>query len=216
MSIQSKLLRVLQEKEIERLGAKRSVKVDFRLIAASNVSLENLVKKERFRQDLLYRLNTILIKIPPLRERKEDIPVYSRHFVREINESLVAGVHDISDEALKLLMVYDWPGNVRELANVIEQSVFNVTAGHVILPENLPRYISVPERGKREVISDFELKAILQKAEKDAIENALHFVRGNKRKVAKLLGDSTNLAIVRLKEVWHSVLISFISFAYGS
>ncbi len=200
LTIQAKLLRVLQEKEIERLGGKRALKVDFRIIAATNVSLEKLVETGRFRVDLLYRLNTVLIKIPPLRERKEDIPLYAQHFLREINKSLLAGVYEISDEALKIMMNYSWPGNVRELTNVLEQSVLNVPNGHVILPENLPPYISERDYAHSENICNFGLKSILEKTERQVIENALKFTRDNKTKVAKLMGIQRSSLYQKLKK----------------
>ena len=200
LTIQAKLLRVLQDKEIERLGGKRTVKVDFRLIAATNVSLDKLLETGRFRQDLLYRLNTVLIKIPPLRERKEDIPLYIQHFLREINKSLLAGVYDISDEALGILMGYSWPGNVRELANVLEQSVFNVSKGHVILPENLPQFISETDYHRSRDMWDFRLHRILKGTEKETIEKALNFASGNKRKVAKLMGIQRSSLYQKLRK----------------
>jgi transcriptional regulator with PAS, ATPase and Fis domain len=200
LTIQAKLLRVLQEKEIERLGGKRTIKVDFRTIAATNASLDKLLETGHFRQDLLYRLNTVLIKIPPLRERKEDIPIYVQHFLREINRSLLAGVYDISDEALGILMGYSWPGNVRELANVLEQSVLSVSRGHVILPENLPQFIFETDYHRSEDMWDFRLNKILKKTEKETIERALNFASGNKRKVAKLMGIQRSSLYQKLKK----------------
>lgn len=200
LSIQAKLLRVLQENEIERLGARKVIRVDFRLIAATNINLGKLVETGRFRSDLLYRLNTVSIKIPPLRERKEDIPFYTEHFLREINKSLSLGVFDVSDETLTIMMNYDWPGNVRELANLLEQSVLNVSKGHVIQPENLPQYIFETDNYHIEKTSNFILKSILEKTEREVIQKALKFTKGNKRKVAQLTGIQRSSLYQKLKK----------------
>jgi len=185
LSIQPKLLRVLQEREIERLGGKTAIKVDFRLIAATNVNLSELVEQGRFRSDLFYRLSTVPIKIPPLRERKEDIPFYIGHFLKEINKRLQTDVRRMSDEALQIMMSYPWPGNVRELTNVLEQCLLNATESCIILPENLPP--SVFEKGNHILGNNFSLRGILEETEKQIIRKTLNFTRGNKRKAAKLL-----------------------------
>jgi transcriptional regulator with PAS, ATPase and Fis domain len=186
LSIQAKLLRVLQEREIERLGGKRRVKVDFRLISATNVNLNELVRKGQFRADLFYRISTVPIKIPPLRERKEDIPVYIEHFLKEINKRLGTNVQKITDESLQVTMNYSWPGNIRELTNVLEQSILNDIQCQKILPENLPTYVlkNTNYLGYQEINS---LKSILEEAERQVIKSTLKFTRGNKRKAAKIL-----------------------------
>jgi transcriptional regulator with PAS, ATPase and Fis domain len=142
LGIQSKLLRVLEEKEIEKLGGRNPIKLDFRLIATTNVDLEELVKVGRFRADLFYRLNSLRINIPPLRERKEDIPLYISYYLKRINRSFGTNIKAVSDDALQRMMNYNWPGNVRELVNALEQSVLNVAEGHVILLENLPPFLA--------------------------------------------------------------------------
>ncbi len=186
LSIQAKLLRVLQEKEVERLGGKSTINVDFRLIAATNETLSELVEKGRFRSDLFYRLNTVPIRIPPLRERMEDIPLYVDHFLKEINKRFQTNIIKISDEVLQIMMNYSWPGNIRELTNVLEQTVLNVTQGHVILPEHLPYYIF--ENGHSNDETSLSLRGVLEEVERQTIQRALNFTRGNKRKAAKLLG----------------------------
>lgn len=183
--IQAKLLRVLQEKEFDRLGGKSTIKVDFRLVAATNVNLGELVQKGRFRSDLLYRLNTVPIKIPSLRERKEDIPLYVNHFLEEIGRRVQTEPIRMSDEALQIMVDYSWPGNVRELTNVLEQSVLNVTQGRIILPENLPPFVS--QNGNYIIGNNFSLRGILEETEGQVIKKTLIFARGNKRKAAKLL-----------------------------
>ena len=185
LSIQAKLLRVLQEKEIERLGGKSTIKVDFRVIAATNVNLSESVKQGRFRSDLFYRLNTVPIKIPPLRQRREDIPLYVEHFLQEISKRLKMPMRKMSEDALEIMMNYPWPGNVRELTNVLEQSLLNAMQNELIVPENLPP--SVSEKIDLIMENKFGLKGILEEAEKQVIKRALDFTRGNKRRAAKLM-----------------------------
>ncbi len=123
LSMQPKLLRALQEKEIERIGGTESIPVNVRVIAASNMPLDMLVEEGKFRRDLFYRLNIMTIKIPPLRERKEDILPLVRSFIGRYNGETLRNVRGISEEAVEYLMNYDWPGNVRELQNVIERTM---------------------------------------------------------------------------------------------
>jgi len=198
LSIQGKLLRVLQEKEIERLGGRNTIKVNFRLIAATNVSLSELVARERFRADLFYRLNTVPIKIPPLRERNEDIPLFVDYFLKEINKSVTTNVSDISDEALQVMMSYGWPGNVRELANVLEQSVLSVAQGHIIKAENLPSFIFEKDDYNNE--DGFGLRSILRETERQTIEKVLSLTGGNKRRAAKLLGIQRCVLYQKMKK----------------
>ena len=185
LGIQGKLLRVLQEKEMEKLGGKGTIKVDFRVIAATNVNLKGLVEQGRFRSDLFYRLNTVPIRIPPLRERKEDIPLYIDHFLKEISKRIEIDVRRMSDEALQIMMNYSWPGNVRELTNVLEQSLMNAVQNGIILPENLPPFIF--EKDNHFAENTFSLKSILELSEKQIIKKVLKLTGGNKRKAAKLL-----------------------------
>lgn len=185
LSIQPKLLRVLQEREIERLGGKAASKVDFRLIAATNVNLSQLVEQGRFRSDLFYRLSTVPIKIPPLRQRREDTPLYVGHFLKEISKRLDIDVRKMSDDALQIMMNYSWPGNVRELTNVLEQSLLNAVQNGIILAENLPPFIF--EKDNQIAENNFSLKGILTQTEKQIIKKALNSTSGNKRKAAKLL-----------------------------
>ena len=188
LTIQAKLLRVLQEKEIERLGGRNTIKVNFRLIAATNVNLSDLVAKERFRADLFYRLNTLPLKIPPLRERLEDIGLLIDHFLEKISKGLGTSIPRISDDALEILTNYKWPGNIRELTNVLEQSILNILLqqAKVIQAENLPSYILEKRYLSNE--NDSCLRSIVRDAEKQAIKGALLVTKGNKRKAARLLG----------------------------
>lgn len=134
--MQLALLRVLEEKEFMRVGGSKPIKVDVRIIAATNRDLKKAVEEGRFREDLYYRLNVITIQLPPLRERKEDIPLLVQHFIEKFNIQMGKKVQKISDDALRILMQYDWPGNVRELENTIERAMV-ITKGDVIQPEDI-------------------------------------------------------------------------------
>jgi len=165
LTAQVKLLRFLQEKEIRPLGAIRSRRVDVRLIAASNANLLEAVQQGRFRQDLFFRLNVIVMTLPPLRERKEDIPVLARHFVAKCVSALGTPTPELTATALDKLKLYDWPGNIRELENVIERSVV-LCPRSVLEPEDIQLPLRVEEGGcfqtaKAKVISEFE-RAYLQ------------------------------------------------------
>lgn len=141
--IQVKLLRVLQEKEIERVGGRETLKIDVRIIAATNRNLEKDISEGRFRMDLYYRLNVFPIIIPPLRERKEDIPLLTAYFIQAFNQKLGKQVSDISGMALEKLMKYNWPGNIRELENLIERSML-FTKGYFIDDISLPAQPKIP------------------------------------------------------------------------
>ena len=195
--LQVKLLRVVQEKSFLPLGATSEVKTDVRIISATNRDLEKEVLEGRFREDLFYRLNVISINLPPLRERREDIPLLVEHFLRKYAQKLGKNIEGISDFALKALMEYDFPGNVRELENIIERSVALET-GPLILPESLTLShlksrqskaskgkplpeISLPEEG-------IDLEALLNEIEVSLLKQALERTNGNKTEAARLLG----------------------------
>jgi transcriptional regulator with PAS, ATPase and Fis domain len=137
LATQSKILRFLEEKEFNRVGGSKTIKVDVRLITATNRDLNQLLKKGGFREDLYYRINVVPLIIPPLRERKEDIPVLLYHFIKKYNDEGKKKVKGISKEALELMMNYEWPGNVRELENLIER-VIALTSNEYIQPDELP------------------------------------------------------------------------------
>ncbi|MDN5331072.1 MAG: hypothetical protein PWP45_297 [Tepidanaerobacteraceae bacterium] len=141
VEMQAKLLRVLQDREFERVGGNQTIKVDVRVIAATNRNLEEMVKRGEFREDLYYRLNVVPIVLPPLRERKEDIPDLAEHFLSKLSRELEKEVNAITHRAMKYLLSYDWPGNVRELENVIERAI-NITDDNVIDADDLPSYIT--------------------------------------------------------------------------
>lgn len=193
LSIQVKLLRSLQERVIRRVGATDDIKVDVRIIAATNRNLEDMVQKGTFRQDLYYRLNVIHIKTPSLRERKEDIPILAHHFLKKYNDKLHKNISSISTEAMENLKKYDYPGNVRELENMIERTVA-LEGGATVLPESLPPLVNTSSGRKLassneiEVTDDgVDLDKIIGQIEKELIIKAIHQANGIKKRAAKLL-----------------------------
>jgi two-component system, NtrC family, response regulator HydG len=191
-ALQVKLLRVIQEGELERVGDNRTIKVDVRIIAATNQSLEELIAQGKFRQDLFYRLNIITIDIPPLRERLDDIPYLVSEFLKKHSRHIKKKVVCASDEALRLLASHNWPGNVRELENVIERAVILSKNSH-ILPEDLPDFISKNGNGKGASRSDngsgkLNLKDALRTPEKDLVLKALESCAWNRKEASKILG----------------------------
>ncbi|MBU8849942.1 MAG: sigma-54 dependent transcriptional regulator [Desulfobacterales bacterium] len=190
--LQVKLLRVLQEKTIERVGGTQPVPVDFRLIAATNKNLENEVKKGRFREDLYYRLNVVKIVIPPLRDRFEDIPLLIKHFIdKYTREQHSAGnVSGIDPEAVKILCDYQWQGNVRELENMIERSII-LGSGNIITPSDLPLQIRQnmhPTLDLNGIPEDVGLVETLAAVEKRMIQRAMKLSGNVQTKAAELLG----------------------------
>lgn len=171
-NMQVKLLRALQQKEFDRVGGETTVKVDVRIIAATNRGLEEMVRQETFRDDLYYRLNVIPLFLPPLRERVEDIPLLTEHFIKKLSEQAGKQIKGITSEALEVLMAYKWPGNVRELENIIERVITLMDADYIAI-EHLPSYIT-GETVMKEVKS-FECGVVLpwEEYEKQIISNAL-------------------------------------------
>jgi len=184
---QVKLLRVLQEREIERLGGVRPIKVNVRLVAATNQDLEAAVKAGAFREDLYYRLNVFSIYLPPLRERRPDVPLLADHFVEKYAAAHGKDVRRIATTAIDMLMSYHWPGNVRELENCIERAVL-VCEGGVIHAHHLPPTLQTAEVSG--TLPRLSLQAAVSSFEKDLILDALKSARGNRAKAARLL-DST-------------------------
>jgi len=185
LSMQAKLLRVLQEHEIKRVGGTETLKIDVRIVAATNKNLEELVAGKRFREDLFYRLNVVFIHLPSLRERAEDVPLLADHFLRKYAAENAKPVSQISQEVLEHLARHRWPGNVRELENVIERAV---TLSHhsIILPEDLPRRLIVEpaEDTTRSLPSHIPLSEL----EKLYLQKVLEETGGNKKKAAAILG----------------------------
>ena len=198
LSIQAKLLRVLQEREVERLGATGVRKVDFRLIAATNADLRNLVREGKFREDFFFRIAKATISIPPLRKRKEDIPIYTSHFLKAVNERFGTQFKRLSDKALLLFMNYEWPGNVRELINVLEQACLKKWEGEEIPVECLPSEL-VGTSPLRTPASKIFKKGV-QEEERKLIVQALEQTKGNKRRSALLLGIPRSTFYKKLKD----------------
>jgi len=193
---QAKLLRVLQEGEFERLGGTRTLKVDVRLVAATNADLTALVREKRFREDLFYRLNVITIQIPPLRERREDIPLLAQHFLRRFAAKNAKAISGFTEEALDLLQTYAWPGNVRELENVIERAVV-LSRSSMISPADFPETLVGSEQAARHLV--ISIGTPLEDVEDRLIEETLRYTKGDKTIAAKLLGIATRTIYRRLK-----------------
>jgi two-component system, NtrC family, response regulator HydG len=184
-SIQVKLLRVLQEGEFERLGGTKVLRSNVRIISATNVNLTNAIKQKRFREDLYYRLNVITINIPPLRERREDIPLLTSHFLKIYQEKNNKTVDGISEDVLDILTDYQWPGNVREIKNVIERAVV-LTQDRVITQKDLPENIVRNRSEDRKITIPFGMP--LREIEKKIIIETLRRSKGDKEVTANLLG----------------------------
>jgi len=189
-ALQTKLLRVLQEREFERVGGNRTIKVDIRVLAATNQNLEEAIAQNRFRQDLYFRLNVVELSMPPLRDRPEDVPLLANYFVRRYAEKCNRKVLGISPEAQKRLASYDWPGNVRELENAIERAVVLGTTDR-ILPDDLPEAVlEFDSESSEESSSSFHDKVL--QAKKEMIVEAMKQSKGNYTAAAKLLGLHPN------------------------
>jgi DNA-binding NtrC family response regulator len=198
-NVQTKLLRALQEKEISRLGGTESIKVDVRVITATNRDLEHALSEGRFREDLYYRLNVIPIFLPPLRERREDIPLLIDHFMKRYCKLNNKPLMSISEEALELCKSYEWPGNVRELENAIENAIV-LGEGDVILPEHFPVTLSMRKisaenfahAGSESIFfaTGASYREKMEAAEKMVLEDAIRRAGGNKSEAAKQLGIS--------------------------
>lgn len=193
LELQVKLLRVLQQKEFERVGDHRTTKVDVRIIASTNQDLKKAVSQGRFREDLYYRLNVISINIPPLRERKEDLPLLVDHFIAFYADENRKKIKGISQEARHMLVNYNWPGNIRELENIIERAVILDTDNTIDgddLPETIVNYEETPAFKPEDIYNKAfaSLKDVLREPEKVHILKVLKEVGGNKKKAALKLG----------------------------
>ena len=187
--LQVKLLRVLQEREFERVGGSHPIKVDIRLIAASNCNLDQAVRDGTFRKDLYYRLAVLKVTMPALRERREDIPMLARHFVQKHAKHCKVKPRPISREALSCMANYDWPGNVRELENAIERALV-LGSSDMILPEDLPE--SLLERTPAPEMTEAKYHAALKELKKQLIRDAVEQTQGSYAEAARLLGVHPN------------------------
>jgi len=202
-NLQVKLLRVLQEREFERVGENKTVKLDVRVIAATNRDLEEMIRKGTFREDLFYRLNVINVVLPPLRERKGDITLLVNHFIQKFNAKLKKDVRGISSDALQILLDHRWPGNIRELENVLERAVI-LTRKPELDVEDLPETVCRGEVtiGESNLASERtrSLKAALKKPERSIIERALQETQWNRKKAAAVLGINRTTLYNKMKE----------------
>ncbi|MCS7043540.1 MAG: sigma-54 dependent transcriptional regulator [Bryobacteraceae bacterium] len=201
-AVQVKLLRVLQDREFERLGSNRTRQIDVRVIAATNADLRRALEEGNFREDLYYRLNVFPITIPPLRERREDIPLLAERFLRKFAAETGSRVESISPEAMRKLVEYHWPGNVRELENVIERSLLYAD-GKVLLPEHI-HLDYAPRRavnGQAAANGFLPEGMTLEQYEQHLIREALRRAGGNKSQAARLLGLTRNALRYRLSQM---------------
>jgi DNA-binding NtrC family response regulator len=206
LPLQAKLLRALQEREIDRVGESKPMKLDIRVIAATNCDLRTLVRNGTFREDLFYRLNVIPVMLPPLRDRREDIPVLAQHFAKKSCRENGVALKPISQEALRVLMAYDWPGNIRQFENALEHAVAMSLTTVEIGPETLPEEIhakatmtsvpsvAIPDEG-------INFTTVVSDLERDLILRCLEKTGGNKRQAARLLNLSRTTFIDKLQRL---------------
>jgi two-component system response regulator HydG len=199
LPVQVKLLRVIQERKITRVGSNQPIDVDVRLIAATHKNLEQEVRKGTFREDLYWRLKVVSIQVPPLRERKGDIPILAERFLAEFARRHGRPVKRISADALRLLLQYDWPGNVRELENVIESMVLLATSDEIGV-ESVPAELHEVRPGTALVAVDALDGMTLKRVERELIRLNLQKFNGNRGRVAKALGISERTLYRKLKE----------------
>ena len=195
--IQAKLLRFIQEGEIFRVGGKDPIKVDIRLISATNRELDVEVQRGNFREDLYYRINTISLHAPPLRRRKDDIQMLVEYFLARGSSRFLNRGRQMSEDAMKILMKYEWPGNIRELQNVCERLQI-LSDGHTIMPGDLPEGIVNPEQ--KIVVDDYDASITLYELEKRYILKALNYFEGNKTQAANALGITIKTLYNKLHE----------------
>ncbi|MDC7232447.1 MAG: sigma-54 dependent transcriptional regulator [Spirochaetales bacterium] len=198
LNTQAKLLRVLQEKEFERLGSNELIKADIRIVAATNKNIPEMIKNGDFREDLFYRISVINIHLPPLRDRKKDIPLLCESFLKLFSSSYGKDVKELSPEVKEMFLAHDWPGNIRELKNVIERSVIFCQSG-TVAKENLPkqyREMNIPVLKGEEK----PLEALYQDLSRQAISDALVRAGGSKSKAADLLGIHRKTLYNRMKK----------------
>ena len=205
-TLQVKLLRVLQEREFERVGGSSTVKIDVRIIAATSANLDEMVREKTFRKDLFYRLNVIPVDLPPLRERREDIPLLIQRFVRQFSDILGFEVKSVAPEVVKGLMAYDWPGNVRQFENIVERMVALTGQRPSILGEDLPQEIrnrsdallpptiNIPDEG-------INFQNVVSGMERELIVQSLRKTGGNKKLAAKLLNLKRTTLIEKIKRI---------------
>jgi Nif-specific regulatory protein len=187
--LQAKLLRVLQERELERVGGTRPIKIDVRIVAATNRRLEEEIKRGSFRKDLFYRLNVVAVTMPELRERREDIPLLAAHLLRKHAQKCARRITGFSEGALSALAAHDWPGNVRELENAVERAIVLGTTEQ-ILPDDLPE--SIVESGADPSSTGTKFHETIREIKKQLVTNALEQSAGSHSEAARRLGLHPN------------------------
>jgi DNA-binding NtrC family response regulator len=200
--LQAKLLRVLQEREIERIGSNKPIRVDIRVIAATNTNLEDAVSKGKFRQDLYFRLNVVPISIPPLRDRKEDIPLLANHFLNKFNAAFNKKIPGFTEKAVDVLGRYYWPGNIRELENLVERIVVLSTGDGLIDLKNIPLEILMNSEQEPQD-SDYQKSGLIkirEEFEKRILLNVLEAVQWNQTEAAKILKINRNTLIQKSRQ----------------
>ena len=198
--MQPKLLRVVEEKEFERVGGTKIIRSDFRVIAATNQNLGDMLADERFRKDLFYRLNVIPLRIPPLRERRSDIVSLAQHFLKQMAREANLSEISLEKEAAEALEKYAWPGNIRELSNVLERSLSSIDGDTIHLCD-LPFYVSRTQKNLPQPNqTTIDIKGVQAQAEKEAIRYALQETRNNKARAAKMLGIHRTLLYKKMKK----------------
>ncbi|GLI35225.1 sigma-54 interaction domain-containing protein [Desulforhabdus amnigena] len=200
LGLQAKLLRVLQEKEVERLGSRMPTVVDFRVIAATNKDLEQRMKEGYFRADLFYRLNVNSLRLPPLRDMREDIPLLVQHFLYKVQDNTASFISEIDPEVMEILTAYDWPGNIRELENVIERAL-NLCTGNRLTIEHLPESLLKHKSLDRDETDRLPaLYRTAKDAEREQTAEALRLANGNKSEAARLLNIHRTTLYYRLRK----------------
>jgi len=200
LATQAKVLRAMQNRRIERVGGREMIEVDVRIVAATNADLDRAVREGRFREDLFYRLNVVTIEIPPLRERREDIPHFVDHFLARFNASFERAIKGVDPEAMRALRSYEWPGNVRELENTIERA-FLMSRDSIIRLEDLPEKIAGGGESASEALFQLPEEGIdLEAVERDLIGQALRRTGGNRTRAAKLLGVTRRILGYRMEK----------------
>jgi transcriptional regulator with PAS, ATPase and Fis domain len=195
INMQGKLLRVIQEKEFERLGSTKVIKIDVRFIAASNKDLEELISKGEFRQDLFYRLNVFPVKLPPLRDRRDDIPLLLNHFLELHSRGMNVQAKSFSQDAIQILMKYDWPGNIRELENLVER-LSTLCKEPIIHLKDIPMFTITKTE-----IKDMPLKAAIKAFEKQYVGAVLESVNWSRAKASEILGIHRNTLLAKINEL---------------
>ena len=196
-SLQVKLLRVLQERVVRRVGGRENIQIDIRLVSASNQDLEDAAKRGEFRQDLFYRLNVVPVRLPDLKDRREDIPLLVHHFLQKFAQQHGEPPRRFANEAMRVLMTHSWPGNVRELENAVEHAL-TMGRGEILLPEDLPVSVTAPER---DIVHEATLDgATLAEVERRYVLRVLEKMGGHQIKTSKVLGIDRRTLYRRLRQ----------------